>query len=167
MISEKVLTLQDVLHILTLWRNLISESSLLRACYRIVKESNKFIISKSNVFFRKSFVCDGLFRLNVINPSDNKIYIPVALNIESCDIWHGRLGHVNFNFIKKMINLNLIPKSSFDSSSRYEICVQDKHVWTPFHSITMNSEPLELIHSDVYDSTEFSIKAVEDILWHS
>jgi len=123
MISGKVLTLQDVLHVPTLQRNLISESSILRADYMIVKEFNKFVISKSNTFFEKGFVCDGLFRLNVINSSDNKISIPVALNIESFDIWHGRVGHVNFNSIKKMINLNLIPKSSFDSTSKCEICV--------------------------------------------
>ena len=65
---------------------MISESSLLRAGYRIVKESNKFVISKSNTFIRKGFVCDGFFRLNVINSSDNKISIHVALNIESYDI---------------------------------------------------------------------------------
>ena len=74
----------------------------------------------------------AFFRLNVINLSDNKISIHVTLNIESSDIWHGRLGHVNFNSIKKMINLNLIPKSSSDSSSRCEICVQGKHILTPF-----------------------------------
>jgi len=94
----------------------------------IVKKSNKFVIFKSSVFIRKGFVCDGLFRLNVINPSDNRISIPIALNIKSCDIWLERLGHVNFNFIKKIINLNLISKSSFDSSSRSEICVQGKYV---------------------------------------
>ena len=101
MTSGKVLTLQDVMHVSALQRNLISESSLLRADYRIVKESNKFVISKSNVFIRKNFVSDGLFRLNVINSSDNKIFIPVDLNIEPCDIWHGRLGHVNFQFYQK------------------------------------------------------------------
>ena len=116
-------TLQGVLHIPTLWRNLISESSLLRAGYRIMKESNKFVISKSNIFIGKGFVCDGFFRLNLINSSNNEISIPIALNIESCDIYHGRLGHVNFYSIKKMINLNLIPKSSFDTSSRCEICI--------------------------------------------
>ena len=66
-------------------KNLISESSLLTAGYRIVKESNKFVISKSNIFIGKDFVCDGFFHLNVINSSDNEISIHVALNIESCD----------------------------------------------------------------------------------
>ena len=92
MTSGKILTLQGALHVPTLRRYLISESSLLKAGYRIVKESNKFVISKSNIFIGKGCVCDGLFRLNVINSSDNKISISVALNIESCDIWHGRLG---------------------------------------------------------------------------
>ena len=75
MTFEKVLTLQGILHVPILQRNLISESSLLRAGYRITKESNKFIISKSHIFFGKGFVCDGLFWPNVINPSDNKISI--------------------------------------------------------------------------------------------
>jgi len=117
MTPGKILILQGVLHVPTLWRNLISESSLLRTGYRIVKESNKSIISKSNVFIEKCFVCGGFFCPNVINSFDNEIYIPVALNIGSCDIWHKRLGHVNFNSIKNMTNLNLIPKSSFDTSS--------------------------------------------------
>jgi len=51
-----------------------------------------------------------------------------------------------------MINLNLIPKSSFDTSSRCEICVQDKNTRKSFPSITRTSEPLELIHSDVCDT---------------
>ena len=81
MTSGKILTLQGVLHVPTLQRNLISKSSLPRAGYRIVKESNKFVISKSNIFIGKGFVCNGLFRLNIINSSDNEISIPVALNI--------------------------------------------------------------------------------------
>ena len=59
---------------------------------------------------------------------------------------------MNFNSIKKMINLKLIPKSSFDSSSRCEICVQGKTTRKSFPSITRTSEQLELIHSDVCDS---------------
>ena len=85
MTSGKTLTLQCVLHVPTLRRNLISGSSLLRAGYRI-EESNKFVIFKSNTFIGKGFVCDGFFWLNVINSSDNKIFIHVTLNIEFCDI---------------------------------------------------------------------------------
>ena len=51
-----------------------------------------------------------------------------------------------------MINLNLIPKSSLDTSSICEICVQGKNTWKSFSSIAGTSKPLELIHSDVCDS---------------
>ena len=61
MTSGKVQTLQGVLHVPTLQRTLISESSLLRAGYRIVEDSNKFVVSKSNTFIGKCFVCDCLF----------------------------------------------------------------------------------------------------------
>jgi len=157
MTLRKVLTFQDVLYVSTLQRNLISESLLLRAGYKIVKESNKFIIFKSNTYIGKGFVCDGLFRVNVVNPFDNEIFIPVALNIESYDIWYERLGHVKFNFIKKIINLNRIPKSSFDSSSKCEICVQ----------VTLSQEimnPSALLTLMYVTRTEFSLEAVEDIL---
>jgi len=66
MTSEKVVTLQDVLHLATIQRNLINKSFLLKVGYRIAKESNKFVISKSNIFFGKGFVCDGFLWLNVI-----------------------------------------------------------------------------------------------------
>jgi len=117
-----------------------------------MKESNKFAISKTNVFIGKGFISDGLIWLNIINPTDNKVDISVALNIESCDIWHEKLWHVNFNSITKMINLNLIPKSSFDSSSKCEIYVQ-----TCRNTVSFNQKEfwtLELIHSDVCDSNK-------------
>ena len=27
-----------------------------------------------------------------------------AYIVDSCDVWHGRLGHVNFSCIKKLVN---------------------------------------------------------------
>ena len=71
------------------------------------------------------------------------------MNIESYHIWHEILGHVNFNSIKKIIKLNLIPKFSFDSFSRSEIHVQGKNIERSCASITRTFEPLKLIHSYV------------------
>jgi hypothetical protein len=28
--------------------------------------------------------------------------------LESCDVWHGKLGHVNYNFMQRLINHELI-----------------------------------------------------------
>ena len=60
MTSEKILTLQGVLHVPTFRRNLISESLLLRAGYRIVKESN-IVISKSNSSLEKALFVMAFF----------------------------------------------------------------------------------------------------------
>lgn len=44
----------------------------------------------------------------------NKIPILNAIiaNVECYNVWHDRFGYVNFNFIKRMMHLELIPMSS-------------------------------------------------------
>ena len=44
--------------------------------------------------------------------------------IECCDTWHGRLAHVNKNTIKKMMHLDLIPKSPINLNDRCQVCVE-------------------------------------------
>jgi len=89
------------------------------------------------------------FKLNVIPKSMNEVSFSTVLNVESCELWHGRLGHVNFESIRKMVNLNLTPKAKLDPTFKCEVFVQAKHVRKLFSLINRNSDPLELIHSDV------------------
>ena len=97
-------------------RNLISGLLLIQSGYKIALETN-----------RKRFVFGGLFKLNVCEHSIlpfNKSYLYssslVVLNVESCETWYGRLGHVNFGTIRRLMNFNfilnpdLIPKSNID-----------------------------------------------------
>ncbi|KAI5322517.1 hypothetical protein L3X38_031589 [Prunus dulcis] len=92
MTSGKTLTLKDVRHVPEVRRNLISGSSLVKQGYKIVVESNRIVITRNDVFIGKGYVCDGLFKINVVF-EDNKIS-PQVFNVESCNVWHGRLGHV-------------------------------------------------------------------------
>jgi len=40
------------------------------------------------------------------------IFLSLSIaNVEFCDSQHDRIWHVNFNTIKRMIHLDLIPKS--------------------------------------------------------
>ena len=50
----------------------------------------------------------------------------VVFNVESHGLWHCRLGHVNLQSIKRMMNLDLIPKSNLNTYGKCEICVQAK-----------------------------------------
>ncbi|XP_073152041.1 uncharacterized protein [Henckelia pumila] len=96
MTSGKEMTLKNVLHVPDIRRNLISGSLLSKEWFRLVFESDKFVLTKSGVFFGKGYQDSGLFKLNVMNvilpEAKNKI-IGSAYLTESYDLWHERLGH--------------------------------------------------------------------------
>ena len=71
--------------------------------------------------------------------------------LESFNLWYDRLGHVNFNSLCKLGNLNLLPNFHINPNHKCETCVDTKLAITPFHFIEKNTKPLELIHSDIYD----------------
>ena len=69
----------------------------------------------------KGYLSEGLFKLNVMTVmpiTNNKNKASSSYLIESSNIWHGRLGHVSFNTIKRLINLDLIPSFTIDLSHR-------------------------------------------------
>ncbi|KAI5333799.1 hypothetical protein L3X38_023931 [Prunus dulcis] len=150
MTSGKTLTLKDVRHVPEVRRNLISGSSLVKQGYKIVMESNRIVITRNDIFIGKGYVCDGLFKINVVF-EDNKIS-PQVFNVESCNVWHGRLGHVSLSKIKTLMDLELIPKSNIDLKHKCEVCVQAKQTRNSFKPVERNTQILELIHSDVCDS---------------
>ena len=63
-ISEKELTLNDVLHVPDIRKNLISGSILSKKEFRIVFESDKFVLTKGGMYVRKGYLV-GLFKANV------------------------------------------------------------------------------------------------------
>jgi hypothetical protein len=133
-------------------RNLVSVSLLLRQGLKLVFESNKVVLSKFGVFVGKSYELGGLFRLSVLNHYSSFSYNVVCNN--NCnfinDIWHSRLCHVNFESIKRLSDMSLIPEYKHVKGSKCGICVQAKQPRKPFHTIDGRSTtPLELIHSDI------------------
>ena len=75
---------------------------------------------------------------------------PVAYVVESSNIWHERLGHVNYKCLQRLMNLNMIPKSKI-SKDKCEFCVQAKLTKTPSPHVERTTEPLSLIHTDLCD----------------
>ena len=66
--------------------------------FRIVIESDTVILSKSGMFVGKGYVTDGLFMLNVMSvKDDNVMKNSSAYLLESPNLWHARLGHVNYD----------------------------------------------------------------------
>ena len=110
--SRKVLALHDVLHVQDIHWNLVSVSLLGKAGVKIMFESYKIMLTKNDAFVGKDYCKQSLFMLNVSEIFNNKASSSSAYIVVSCDVLHDRLGHVNFSYIKKMVDLSLIPKSS-------------------------------------------------------
>ena len=127
MTSRKELTLNNVLYVPEIRKNLVSSSLLNKHGFRIVFESDKVVLSKSGLYVGKGYVCDGLFKLNVmtIKPNNNKASSSAYL-LESSNVWHGRLGHVNYDTLHRLINLNYIPAFNIDSKHKCETCIEAK-----------------------------------------
>ncbi|XP_075504626.1 uncharacterized protein LOC142542066 [Primulina tabacum] len=74
MTSDKELTLIDVLHVPDIRKNLVSGSPLVKAGFRLVFHSSKFVLSKNDMFVGKGYLEMSIFKLNAMN---------VLRNIES------------------------------------------------------------------------------------
>ncbi|KAA0048162.1 ty1-copia retrotransposon protein [Cucumis melo var. makuwa] len=76
---------------------------------KIVLEGDKVILTKNREFVGKGYLSNGLFVLNTIPMNANTS--SSAYVIKSVNLWHGRLGHVNFVSIRKLKDLRLINTS--------------------------------------------------------
>ena len=154
MTSGKSLTLNNVLYVPEIRKNLVSGSLLNKHGFRMVFEFDKVILSKSGMFVGKGYVCNGLFKLNVmiVKPkTTNKASTSSAYLLESSSLWHGRLGHVNYGSLRRLINLSHIPTFQVDNNNKCETCVEAKMTRSSFQTIERNTEPLDMIHSDICD----------------
>ncbi|XP_077226408.1 uncharacterized protein LOC143859638 [Tasmannia lanceolata] len=94
--SGKVLTLTDVYHALEVRRNLAFGSLLNKNGFKLVFESNKFVLSKGGIFEGKGYMYERMFKMNI-----NKVNVSVYM-IDTISLWHDRLGRVNFRKIQDM-----------------------------------------------------------------
>jgi hypothetical protein len=157
--SRKTLSLKNVQHVPGINRNLISGSLLCHDGFKLVFESNKFIVSKFGLFTSKGYVCGGLFRLSVVEDCNKFLNLTSYLNSEYNDgeatVWHSQLCHINFDCIIHLSKLHLIPKIPIVRRSKCHTCVQAKQSCKPFKSVEeKNLAPLELIHSDLCEMNE-------------
>ena len=152
MTSGKNLTLKNVLYVPDIRKNLVSGSLLNKHGFRIVIESDKVILSKSGMFVGKGYVTDGLFKLNVMSVNDNNaIKNSSAYLLESPNLWHARLGHMNYDTLRRLSAKEYIPKLNIDPKHKCETCVEAKLTRSSFKRVERNTKVLDLIHTDICD----------------
>ena len=104
MTSGKELTLKDVLHVPDIRKNLVSGSLLSKNGFKLVFVSDKFVLTKNDMFVGKGYLSDGLFKLNVLTVApksgDENSNVSTSVNInnknksssyllECSNMWHG------------------------------------------------------------------------------
>ena len=102
MTSGKTLTLKNVLHVSEIRKNLVSTSLLVKNRFKVVFVSDKVVISENDMYVGKGYLSDGLFKLNVMTINNNKNNDSSGYLLESDNLWHARLGHVNYKSLQKM-----------------------------------------------------------------
>jgi hypothetical protein len=148
--SGKILSLSNVLHVPDMNYNLVSVSILSKAGIKVIFDSDKVLLSKCGGFIGKGLCSNGLFVLDVskvMNENVSPIYL-----VDSVDLWHGRLGHVNFSYIKKMKELGFLHNLSIGDNDKCHVCVEAKSTKKPCKRIEFReTDLLGLIHSDLGD----------------
>ena len=67
---------------------------------KAVLKPNKLILSKNEIFVGKEYATDDMYKLNIIN---KEVY-GCAYIVDSSYLWHARLEHLNFKYLKFMSN---------------------------------------------------------------
>ena len=62
----------------------------------------------------------------------NNLLVSSIYMLESFNVWHGRLGYVNYHTLHRLINLNLLPKFEIDFDHKCETCEDAKMATTSF-----------------------------------
>ena len=65
MTSGKKLTLNDLLHGPDIRKNLVSCSLLSKNGFKLVIESDKFVLTKNGMYVGKGYMSNGLFKINI------------------------------------------------------------------------------------------------------
>ena len=147
--SGKILSLSNVLHVKDICYNLVFVSILVKVGVRVSFEGDKVILSKNGVLVGKGNYCNGLFILNVLNVIMNESVSSFAYIVDSLDLWHARLGHINFAYIKRMKRFGLLSDFSNSDFEKCDVCVEVKSIKKTCKYVERETKLLSLIHIDM------------------
>lgn len=103
------------------------------------------------MFVEKGYCSRDLFKLNVFDVIMNENASSFAYIVDSINLWHGRLCHINFSYIKKMRELGLLSNLSL-SDGKCEVCVDAKSTKKTCKQVQYReTELLGLIYSNLGD----------------
>ncbi|KAK3119631.1 hypothetical protein QOZ80_9AG0673040 [Eleusine coracana subsp. coracana] len=147
------LQLEKVYHVPELKKNLLSVPQLIAEGKYVLFGPNKVAIF-GQVKVIGTPIMEGKRRQSVYVLSVQEAYVDKTRKNETGDLWHARLGHVNYNKLKEMMRkqvLKGLPQVDIRTDMVCEGCQYGKAHQLPYKESEHQSKtPLELIHSDVF-----------------
>ncbi|GJZ38794.1 zinc finger, CCHC-type containing protein [Tanacetum coccineum] len=105
--SGKTIFLFNILHVPNIRKNLVSSSIFNNYGYKQVIESDKFALSKHDMFIGFGYSCNQMFRLNIVNDIGNSAFMSTS-KLNDSILWHARLSHVHYKRMQDMYKDGLI-----------------------------------------------------------
>lgn len=143
------LKLLNILHVLDIKKKLLF-------VYRLTNDNAVYVefhadhcIVKDEAIGRpllKGTVRDGLYLLSQSN--NPRAYLGQRV---TSDLWHQRLGHLNFKILRHIIATYGLPTVDINKQIICDACLTSKSHRLPFSTSShRTSKPLELVHSDLW-----------------
>jgi len=147
------LQLEKVYHVPGLKKNLLSVPQLTaEGKYVLFGPEGVAIFRKLKVIGTP--IMEGRRRQSVYVLSAESAYVDKTRRNETGDLWHARLGHVNYNKLKEMMQKQVVkglPQIDIRTDIVCAGCQYGKAHQLPYKESEHRSKaPLELIHSDVF-----------------
>nr|GEV82108.1 retrovirus-related Pol polyprotein from transposon TNT 1-94 [Tanacetum cinerariifolium] len=157
--SGNTLTLKYVLYVPDNLKNLVSGSMINKFGFKLVFESDKFILSKHGKFACKGYHTNGMFKLN-IKDVVNSIVNDVNMTKQ--------LKKANALLTQELKECKSILDESNRARDRYLVALHDKEIelekYKRYHDCTMENDKLErLIKEKNKVIQDFKLKEEEDL----
>nr|KAJ0190322.1 hypothetical protein LSAT_V11C800450840 [Lactuca sativa] len=142
--SRKCLCLNNVLYVLGIRKNLVSEIVLNNCGYKQVLESDKYILSRHGSFIGFGYVYKGMIRLNItylfIDNSVCMASTSTSNNFNKYELWHARLGHNHYKRLKDMSKMSLNPSFDMQNNEKCKTCMLTKITRQPFKDVVREKQ---------------------------
>lgn len=147
--------IQDVLFIPDLRKNLISEGVLTNRNMKIIKEGTYAKIYQGGDLVASALQqkTNNLYKMLIRTVCNNTEATVTEQVRESIEIWHKRLGHINKQYLKDMVQRNLVKGVTMSNIDNFqcEACILGKQHRKSFPKSTRvnKSAPGKLVYSDI------------------
>ncbi|GJS13992.1 putative ribonuclease H-like domain-containing protein [Tanacetum coccineum] len=122
--------------------------------------SSKFKLPDENQVLLRIPRQNNMYSFNIENivPSEGLACLIAKATIDESNKWHGRLGHVNFKNLNKLVKGNLVrglPSKIFQNDHTCVACQKGKQhkASCKAKSVSSISQPLQLLHMDLFGPT--------------